>query len=164
MTDPERLMKRGATSFESRLLQAGRSDAMSTRSRRVIVSGLGLGSMLWAGGLAAAMQKAGKGWLASSALRYVGVAVLSGSALWAGVAAFKQPAPLARTPAAVLPATNAPNQALSAPGREPEAEAPKVLDEEPGHDLANYLLSCLVTWVRLAGIDDLHPPDFPRNS
>jgi hypothetical protein len=135
MSDPERLMNRGATSFEERLLRAGRGDAMSERSRRVIASSLGVGSMLWAGGLAAAVQKAGKGWLASSALRWGGVALLSGAALWAGIAAWKQPAEQPVPPPVVTPKFN-PAPALSEPANEPQLAEPTPVSEEPGKEVA----------------------------
>lgn len=87
MNDPDRLMHSGASDFEARLLRAGRGDAVSERSRRVIVSGLGVGGvMFWASGLMAAVQKAGKGWLAAGAL--------SGAALWAGVKMYGTTAPV----------------------------------------------------------------------
>lgn len=137
MNDPERLMQRGANSFESRLLRAGRGDTVSEKSRRAILSGLGIGgATLWTGGVAAAVQKLGKGWVHTSAVRWAGAAALSGAVLWAGVKlqqASTPPNPAAKVSVPALPAhvvspalTENPAPELVAPQPTPETP-PKAL-------------------------------------
>ena len=130
MNDPDRLMHSGANDFEARLLRAGRSDAISEHSRRVIVSGLGVGGvMFWASGLMAAVQKVGKGWLAAGAL--------SGAALWAGVKMHQTTEPVAPPHKAVLAA---PAVAPVAPQVE-EAPLPPVEAARPAEEKVKSLSS-----------------------
>lgn len=147
MNDPERLMQRGANSFESRLLRAGRSDAISEKSRRAILSGLGLGgAMFWTAGVAAAFQKLGKGWLATSAVRWAGGAALSGAVLWAGVALHSKTPP------------NSAQQAVApAPPAEPlspkpvEANPPPLEVSQPPEDKPTKALAPRARSTRAAG-------------
>ncbi|HET9931391.1 MAG TPA: hypothetical protein VFQ35_11910 [Polyangiaceae bacterium] len=136
MNDPDRLMQSGANDFEARLLRAGRSDAISEQSRRVIVSGLGLGGvMLWASGLMAAVQKAGKGWLTAGAVRWVGVGALSGAALWAGMKLHEPSAPVS-APHKVVAATS--KVAPIAPQVE-SAPLPPIEEAKPAEEKAKAL-------------------------
>ncbi|MFZ5892015.1 MAG: hypothetical protein ACOY0T_13245 [Myxococcota bacterium] len=130
MNDPERLVQRGASPFEERLLRAGRGDAVSDNSRRAIVSGLGLGGALSAGAAVAAAQKAGKGWLGVSALRWVGGGAISAAAVWASVAAWNHPEQ-ASVPAPPSVSVAAP-PAMPAPSNaEPVASDEPALDSTP---------------------------------
>src|SRR5690242_4377794 len=96
MSDPTRLLERGADAFEAKLLRAGRSDQMSAHSRRQILAGIGIGGLLTASTVASGVRAAAKGWFAKA-----GLGAASALAIWAGVRATHPNAP--ETPA-VAPA------------------------------------------------------------
>lgn len=90
MTDPRRLLDDGADEFEAKLLRAGRADAPTSRNRRRVAAGLGLGGILSTSAVAASVKATASGWssvAASGALRWVGGGAVSALAVWAGVTA-----------------------------------------------------------------------------
>ena len=118
MSDPTRLLDQGADEFEASLLRAGRADAMSSRSRRQILAGIGIGGLLSATTVASGVRAAAKGWLAKA-----GIGAASVLAIWAGVRANHPTpleAPLARSTPAVAPA----RQAAPAPAAKSRVEPP----------------------------------------
>ncbi|HTQ04062.1 MAG TPA: hypothetical protein VMI54_09400 [Polyangiaceae bacterium] len=80
MNDPVRLLEVGADEFEAELLRAGRSDAMSGRSRKQILAGIGIGGLLTASTVATGVRAAAKTWLVTA-----GVGTMGALAVWAGV-------------------------------------------------------------------------------
>ncbi len=134
MNDPVRLLEVGADDFEAELLRAGRSDAMSGRSRKQILAGIGVGGLLTASTVATGVRAAAKGWLAAAGVGTVGVL-----AVWAGVHSLSSgpkvapPAPAAvavhkpptTEPVAVPVASPAPT-VTSEPEAVPAAALPKV--------------------------------------
>ena len=130
MSDPTRLLDVGADEFEASLLRAGRSDAMSSRSRRQILAGIGIGGLLTASTVASGVRAASKGWFAKASL-----GAASALAIWAGVRATHPNPPLtpAIAPVAVAPRATPPRAAQPAaiPAVEPLAEP-----EVPASDTA----------------------------
>src|SRR6266511_4248644 len=124
MNDPVRLLETGASDFEAELLRAGRSDAMSNRSRAQILAGIGIGGLLTASTVATGVRAAAsKGWLATA-----GVGAAGALAIWAGVRSqAPQPTPPAPVAVQVAPAARAarptPEPAIASVA-EPEAPAP----------------------------------------
>jgi hypothetical protein len=82
--DPERLINE-STDFERELLRAGRSDAMSAESRRVILGALGVGGSLVAAGTIAAGVKASSGKGLLTALGITGAGAIGAVGVWAGL-------------------------------------------------------------------------------
>jgi TolA-binding protein len=129
MSDPVRLLDRGADEFEASLLRAGQADAMSTRSRRQILAGIGIGGLLSASTVATGVRAAAKGWFAKASIGAAGAL-----AIWAGVrathptppeVAVVAPAPVHLAPA--RPAAAAPAD----PGVEPPVAPEPVVTAEP---------------------------------
>jgi len=123
MSDPTRLLDLGADEFEVSLLRAGRSDAMSSRSRRQILAGIGIGGLLTASTVASGVRAAAKGWFAKT-----GIGAAGALAIWAGVRATHPSLPAAPALAPVAaPAHAAPRvraaQPAAVPAVEPPAEA-----------------------------------------
>jgi TolA-binding protein len=125
MNDPVRLLETGASDFEAELLRAGRSDAMSDRSRAQILAGIGIGGLLTASTVATGVRAAAsKGWLATA-----GVGAAGALAIWAGVRSqAPEPTP-PPTPVAVqaAPAPRPPRptpEPTIAPVTEPEVLPP----------------------------------------
>src|SRR6266511_618044 len=126
MNDPVRLLETGASDFEAELLRAGRSDAMSNRSRAQILAGIGIGGLLTASTVATGVRAAAsKGWLATA-----GVGAAGALAIWAGVRS-QAPEPTPPAPVAVQvapaarPARPTPQPTPTvAPAAEPEALPP----------------------------------------
>jgi len=119
--DPERLINE-SSDFERELLRAGRSDAMSSESRRAILGALGVGGTLVAAGTIAAGVKAtsGKGLL--TALGIGGVSAIGVVGVWAGLN-LSEPAPVPAPPLAPNPAPRAlVVEAKPAPEAPPPAE------------------------------------------
>jgi len=115
MADPSRLLKGGASEFESRILSAGRRDAPSRHSRERILAGLGVGASL-STGAALTAKAATLGWyqrFGRLALGSVGIGAVGGAAVWAGVNLFA-PAP-AVDPGQVALNSPAPTAHVSAP-------------------------------------------------
>jgi hypothetical protein len=79
VNDPQRLLDEGSTSFESKLLRAGRKDAPAPHNRRRIAAALGVGSVFAAGTVATGASASGKTWL--------GFATAGTARLTAGIAA-----------------------------------------------------------------------------
>jgi hypothetical protein len=134
MSDPTRLLDQGADEFEASLLRAGRADAMSTRSRRQILAGIGIGGLLSASTVATGVRAAAKGWLGKA-----GLGAASALAIWAGVrATYPTPAqaPLARSVPAAAPARAAAPVAAAEPRIEPPAAADAVVTPEPTRPVA----------------------------
>lgn len=131
MSDPTRLLEDGTDEFEASLLRAGRSDAMSSRSRRQILAGIGIGGLLTASTVASGVRAAGKGWFAKA-----GLGAASALAIWAGVrATHPDPSPdPASAPAAAPAQVAAPRAApVGPPAVEqlPEAELPPETAKTP---------------------------------
>lgn len=120
MSDPTRLLDRGADEFEASLLRAGRSDAMPPHSRRQILAGIGIGGLLTASTVASGVRAAAKGWFAKATL-----GAASALTIWAGVRALHPDTPAPETAPAVVaarPPVRTPTpQAVAAPAEEPTA-------------------------------------------
>jgi TolA-binding protein len=90
MSDPRRLLDEGSTSFESKLLRAGRKDAPAPHDRRRIAAALGVGSVFAAGTVATGASASGKTWLGlttASAFRLTVGIVVGAVAVYGGVRA-----------------------------------------------------------------------------
>ncbi|HEV8548921.1 MAG TPA: hypothetical protein VGQ57_07835 [Polyangiaceae bacterium] len=107
MSDPTRLLDVGSDEFEASLLRAGRSDAMSDRSRRQILAGIGIGGLLSATTVATGVRAAAKGWFMKAGLGAAGAL-----AIWAGVRA-THPSP-----------PSPPETPIAVPAAKPVAAAP----------------------------------------
>jgi len=133
MSDPTRLLDRGADEFEASLLRAGRSDAMPPHSRRQILAGIGIGGLLTASTVATGVRAAAKGWFAKATL-----GVASALTIWAGVRALHPdtPAPeAAPTVVAARPPVRTSPPPVAAPAVEPAAAA-EAAPAEPAKALA----------------------------
>jgi hypothetical protein len=120
MIELQRLTEYGANDFEARLLSAGRKDAPSARSRRYVLTGLGVG-----GGSLAAATTVKASWLESvaraSLVRWGVGSFVGAAAVWSGVNLVtpEQPKPAARalsggSAALVSPAVVAPAPSVAA--------------------------------------------------
>jgi hypothetical protein len=118
MSDPPRLIDEGATEFEAKLLRAGRRDAPSTRGRRQILAGLGVGGLFSTLAVSTGAEASARGWLFAA-----GGGAVGALAIWAGVEMATEPAPSAVSPPRAAPAV----AARRAPAPQPvEAAAPVV--------------------------------------
>ena len=117
MSDPNRLLDVGADEFEASLLRAGRSDAMSSRSRRQILAGIGVGGLLTASTVASGVRAATKGWFAKASL-----GAASALAIWAGVRATHPNPPPAPAASPVTAAARATPQRVAQPADAPASE------------------------------------------
>jgi TolA-binding protein len=125
MNDPVRLLDGGADEFEAELLRAGRADAMSARSRRQILAGIGIGGLLTASTVATGVRAAAKGWLAT-----LGAGTVSAVAIWAGVHSLGHEAPVADPPKVAKLAAPARNPE-PVPAPSPETQAPEAPEAAP---------------------------------
>jgi TolA-binding protein len=118
MSDPTRLLEHGSDEFEASLLRAGRSDAMSSRSRRQILAGIGIGGLLTASTVASGVRAAAKGWFAKTSIGAAGAL-----AIWAGVRATHPSPPVAPAAAPVAAAAQpVPRVGAAQPAALPAAE------------------------------------------
>jgi hypothetical protein len=122
MPDPLPLIEEGASPFETELLRAGRRDALSSRSRHQIMTGLGIGGGLLAATTVASGVKAttAKGFLSTLGIGAT-VGAVGALAVWAGVLR-EEPSALPPQPAKVLEQPGL-QRKLAAPAPVPEAPA-----------------------------------------
>lgn len=123
MSDPEPLLRGGASDFEADLLRAGRADELSSTSRRRIMTGIGIG-----GGILSATTIASgvNATSAKSILATLGlggaVSAVSAVAIWAGISALS-PAPPPPPPPARAPLV-APTPPRAPPAPDTESVTP----------------------------------------
>jgi hypothetical protein len=123
MSDPRRLLDEGGTSFESKLLRAGRKDAPAPHNRRRIAAALGVGSMFAAGTVATGASASGKTWLGfatAGAFRLTAGLAAGALVIYGGVRAL---APASEDPSA-KPAATVSRPALAPAPKEVAAPAP----------------------------------------
>jgi hypothetical protein len=82
MTDPRRLIDEGATEFEAKLLAAGQRDAVSQRSRRRVLAGLGLSAAFGASAASSSASAVTAGLL--TGVKWIGICALGGLGIWGG--------------------------------------------------------------------------------
>jgi hypothetical protein len=95
MNDPRRLLDEGSTGFESKLLQAGRTDAPAPHNRRRIAAALGVGGVFAASTVATGASASGKTWLglATASAARLAVGVTAGAlAIYGGARVLTPPA------------------------------------------------------------------------
>lgn len=184
MNDPRRLLDEDSTSFESKLLRAGKKDAPAPHNRRRIAAALGVGSVFAASTVATGASATGKSWLGlatGSVLRIAATVTAGALAVYGGARVLapdtEEPAPKppvtvsrpapapARPPAEVAPPAPAPAPVESAEPvvrrAAPASTADTLSEELAVLDRARRALARGEPGAALAQLDD-HARRFPK--
>jgi hypothetical protein len=147
MSDPRRLLDEGGTSFESKLLRAGRGDGPAPHNRRRIAAALGVGSVVATGTVAtAASAKTWLGFASSGPFRLTAGIAAGALAIYGGVRAL---APTSEAPSTKAVATVSrperppvPQEIIApAPVESPRAETTEAPPRRPAAKTASDTLS-----------------------